>query len=231
MDTLLAVKEVINQAIKEGLKAVFEWVRSARRYRDTTTGRFISQDTLENFQQDYLDKQADRARDLARQLVQGDLKLGEWESGMRQIIKETHLVNYAVGFGAGRQNMTQADYGKVGQVVRKQYEYLSDWASQIKMGIEGDSLETIEQAIGQRANYYLESARASYWRGVGAGVGVKLPAYPRDGSSACLFNCRCRWDIDETDKAVIAHWRLSPAEHCKDCVDRSSKWGNLRFER
>jgi hypothetical protein len=58
-----------------------------------------------------------------------------------------------------------------------------------------------------------------------------LPAYPGDGQTACLGNCRCNWDIEETEDAWEATWELNDAEHCADCIANAEQWNPLRLPK
>jgi hypothetical protein len=75
---------------------------------------------------------------------------------------------------------------------------------------------------------YPRSAREARERANARAWGVpKLPAYPGDGQSECLVNCRCFWSIKETRDGWEATWALTPAEHCATCVENSQKWNPL----
>jgi hypothetical protein len=66
-------------------------------------------------------------------------------------------------------------------------------------------------------------------------IPIKLPQVPRDGQTRCRTNCRCRLEIayerdaDGAIVAVLVWWKLSPAEHCEDCLALSREWNPRRF--
>jgi hypothetical protein len=74
----------------------------------------------------YLDT-ADPAKALAEALRGRQVSLADWEVGMRRVVKNTHLNAIALERG-GWANMTPADYGRAGQIIREQYGYLKGFA-------------------------------------------------------------------------------------------------------
>ena len=58
-----------------------------------------------------------------------------------------------------------------------------------------------------------------------------LPAWPGDGTTICLTNCKCRWSINilSIERGDYnATWRLGAAEHCRTCRQRARAWKKLR---
>ena len=153
------------------------------------------------------------------------VSLETWQTAMRQEIKDEYIRQYLLGRG-GLSQMTQADWGSIGGMLREQYRYLDRFAGEIAEG------QLTEGQNKRRSQMYVNSAREAYWRAAGQAHGwPKLPAYPGDGSTQCLTNCRCVWDVRETKDAWLCYWRLTPAEHCEDCVARAEMWNPLRIEK
>ena len=50
-----------------------------------------------------------------------------------------------------------------------------------------------------------------------------MPCYPGDGGTECLSNCRCSWDITQTETAIEATWEVN-AEACPGCVARGERY-------
>jgi len=96
-----------------------------------------------------------RLRLLGRRLTQGKLTLPEWQIASREEIKLLHIATHAVGKG-GWQNMTLADWGRVGADIRTQYAYHNRFARDIEAG---------RAALGQlefRAGLYAKPARNGF---------------------------------------------------------------------
>jgi hypothetical protein len=163
----------------------------------------------------------EQAAALAADLAGGKLTLNEWLLQMRKIIKEAYIAEYSLAVG-GIGNLTQSDYGRIGAMLKKQYQYLQNFAEDIAKG-------NLSQAqIAYRAKMYIDSSTQAFERANAIIQGVPhLPAYPGDGQTACRANCRCHWEIEKTDGGYNCYWRLGVAEHCDDCVANAAAWNPL----
>lgn len=94
---------------------------------------------------------------LTQALTDGRLTLAQWERAFALQLKDLHLQEAALARG-GWQNMTQADFGRVGRLLRDQYGFLHDFAQDIATG-EYSSEKTL-----WRAGLYASSGREAYWR-------------------------------------------------------------------
>lgn len=140
----------------------------------------------------------------------------QWREDMDRIL----LAYIAAALMAGLDSETTGDAQKIAdQAIAAQSQYLDGFAKEIEAG--GLS----EAQIKARAQLYAHSIIAPYWRG--ATFGLELPAYPGDGSSECLQNDRCTWDIQRAGNDYRCTWLLDPAEnvqHCPTCLQRSQEW-------
>ena len=159
---------------------------------------------------------------LAEQVFTGALDIGSWEVEMRSLIKEMYTSASAIGKG-GWDAMSFQDWGRLGTPVREQYKYLKGFAADIAERADDVTLSYIRaraRMYGNSAGYVAELMQAS------EDLLQYLPWLPKDGSTECLVNCKCFWELKviatkKTFKTVRATWRLRPAEHCTDCVDRN----------
>lgn len=147
-----------------------------------------------------------------------------WAAGMRQAVKDAYTQQYMLGRG-GREAMTQADWGALGNMLRDQYRYLDGFANDIRMG------RLSEGQIRMRAKMYIDSAVEAYERGRAAARGLHLPAYPGDGKTPCRVRCKCTWIIRQTPEAYYCTWQLGHAEHCDGCLENAGKWAPLIIPR
>ena len=69
-------------------------------------------------------------KDLADQLTSGQIGIPEWQMQMKEFIRVTHREAAIVAYG-GVENMTQAAWGFEGSLVKKQYQYLDQFAADI----------------------------------------------------------------------------------------------------
>jgi hypothetical protein len=135
----------------------FGWVERAQRYRDLTTGRFVSEDLILGELDRIVVSSADTMKGITQQLIDGQLSLPEWQLQMEREIK---LVNRQAGVIArgGLKQMSAADWGRIGFETKRQYQYLRNFATEIASGkqpLNGRALV--------RAGLYGEAGRGTYW--------------------------------------------------------------------
>jgi hypothetical protein len=163
----------------------------------------------------------DIADDLAEKVFIGEMTVGSWEEAMKKSIRELHTSVAAIARG-GWDNMSWADWGRLGNPLKAQYQYLHNFAQAIV-----DRKDTISiEAIKARSHMYGEASGGSASL-IEAGHVLEdlLPWLPRDGSTRCLTNCCCKWELEIIDKVgefyvLQCTWRLGPVEHCDDCKER-----------
>ena len=167
----------------------------------------------------FTDALAIQAETLAYKLAAGDLTLQQWTEQQRALIRTAYVDQYVMGRG-GRQQMTQADWGTVGQKVRAQYQYLDGFAKDLAAG------KMTPQGAAARAKLYTASATAAFETGKAGSYGLRLPAYPADGSTPCKVSCRCHWRIEDGDSVWNCFWVLGARDerNCNVCPDRAARW-------
>jgi hypothetical protein len=114
----------------------YRWRASAGRYVDPLTGRFVAQTTVRRWLDDALaaeQRRMQRAARAYRASAQTLSELDAFERAMREGIKNTHLMA-AMSANGGAAQMTAADYGRVGRIVRFHYEKLEAWMQRIADG-------------------------------------------------------------------------------------------------
>lgn len=197
----------------------------SNRYRNLRTGRFIGPAELRELRDAFADALARESDRLAERLVNREISLAQWVTQMRTLVKDSFIAQYAAQVG-GLANMTQADYGRIGAMLagrgeRGQYWYLQRFAGEIADG----SLTPAQ--IAARAQMYMGASVQAAEQGRASLLGLRLPAYPGDGTTRCLTNCRCSWRIDDGGLVWYATWVLGMAEHCADCLTRAKTWAPL----
>ena len=182
------------------------------RYQDAATGRFVSGAAVRRELDRYLDAD-DPAKTLAEALRGRQLSVADWEVAMRRHVKNVNLNAIALERG-GWANMTPADYGRVGQIVREQYAYLKGFAADIASG-----KQRLDGTLGVRAKLYTQAGRNSYYRSKAANMSGKVThqmsvrsardscwqcrdldrkvfriddtSFPLPGRRVCNHNCQC----------------------------------------
>lgn len=203
----------------------WEWDTKSQRYRDTRTGRYLSPQQVLGLRDRYTETVMTRADGLTDRLVSSEITLRQWLLQARENVKAVYIDQYLLGRG-GRRVMTPADWGRIGGMLRRQYQFLQRFADDIARG-------TMTPAqIRARFQLYFESSTQAFERAETRGRGVpNLPAYPGDGTTVCKARCRCHWQIEETEREWLATWSLGASEHCATCVTRAGEWNPLRLPK
>lgn len=217
--------------VKAEPKALWEWDSRLSRgrggYRLTTAGAeqtgqragtVVGFQKMVRYRDEFVARQGERTAELAQRLFDKQVTIQEWTLEMRQLIKETYIGQYVLASG-GRNKLGPADWGRVGAQVRSQYAYLQGFAQDIVNGRYNSAA-----AIAARAGLYINSSTQMFERGNAARHGLTLPAYPGDGSSVCVTNCRCYWDIEEMGEEWHCTWVRTAEESCKTCIERAETW-------
>lgn len=195
---------------------LYDYDRSAHRYRDRATGRFVAWRDVRTQLDRVYDGLSDRVGQLTERLVKREIDVGDWLLGMADEIKSAHTISRVIAVG-GIENMTAADWGAVGRKLREEYAWLGRFALQIL-----DGKQKLNGQAVVRARMYAQAARSSYeefQREVHAQKGFTqerrvrharescddcieyeqrgwqaINTLPRIGDSECKVNCRCTFE-------------------------------------
>lgn len=138
------------------LSSEYAWNEEAGRYVSLTTGRFVPFSAVRDALESVIDASAVRMNVVTQQLIDGQIPLAEWQAGMMEQIKLAHTAAAAASRGGWAQ-MSQADWGATGRMIRDQYDYLRNFAEEIasgKQALDGRALV--------RADLYGDAARGTF---------------------------------------------------------------------
>ena len=216
----MLVAAVANMSVSDVLDTVdrgdWQWNQSTKRYRNTESGRIITENTLIGMRDDLVDNWRVRVQDLADDLVEGRLTVQEWTLRMRREVSNIFSDEYLLAKG-GRNAMFQYDIDALSDMIRSQHGFLQNFAEEVRAG------DLSKAQISARSELYMESATQAHERGKGSRHDILLPYYPADGSQICRSRCKCRWDIDESEEEVTARWLLSvQSTHCDTCLSNAA---------
>lgn len=113
--------------------ASWTWEENVGRYRNLTTGRFVSEKQVLSWVSESARSSSIVTDGLSRYLAADQLNVPGWETLMRQEIKDEYVRQYLLGRG-GLSQMTQADWGSVGGMIADQYRYLDGFAREVAGG-------------------------------------------------------------------------------------------------
>lgn len=149
--------------------------------------------------------------------------------------KDLFISAYMAGRGGQWNEVGPVEWGRMGPILRRQYNFIRGFASDLLTKVPPMSRAQILQRIG----LYSAAATEAFERGVAAEVGLNaslLPAVPGDGTSICRTGCKCHWSIriiSQSRGDFNVSWRLGAAEHCATCRQRARHrqrggWQQLR---
>ena len=137
--------------------AEVEYVPAAGRYRWADTKRFVGRQTLLNLVDQESQRLKVRLQGVTRLLVDNRIDLAEWQNRFAEEIKASHL-RIGILAGGGQDQMNAQKYGATGYQIRRQFEYLSNFANDIAGGNMRPS------QILRRAGLYSESINSTFNR-------------------------------------------------------------------
>lgn len=126
------------------------------RYRDRASGRFVSERAVRDAVDAVVDLSAERMGNLAVSFRAGTLDAGEFLEAMLTEIKSAHIAAALAAYG-GREQMTAARWGTVGQQIRQQYGFARNMVTDV---LEGR--QRMNGRLDARARQYAQAARSTY---------------------------------------------------------------------
>jgi len=161
---------------------MWKWLDKVKQFFNAFIGRAVDKQAVTGASNLNLAINVNNVDTLTTNLINGNLSLGAWQQGMRDLIKQSVIQQYALGRG-GIAQMTQREWGSIGGIIADQYRYLDGFAADLAAG----NL-TPGQAL-MRARMYINSAREAYNKAKARAWGLvwnRLPQYPGDGATECL---------------------------------------------
>lgn len=143
-----------------------------------------------------------------------------WQQELSRQLARYHAASYLAG--SGEATLAGPARAAVLNDLATQLKFLGKFAVEIQNAAEW------QRGWNSRAAMYAKSIRVPYERG--HTKMLPLPAMPGDGSTTCLVNCDCGWDIIQLDgdENYDCHWRLGEVErHCQICKQRAMDWSPL----
>ena len=134
----------------------YGWNAAAGRYTDLTSGRFVPFATVRNELETVITQSQSNISAISSQLQGGQITLKEWQLSMAREMKAMHTASMASARGGWAQ-MSQADWGYTGSQLKKQYEYLRNFARQIESGEQ-----PLNGNFMRRSKMYSQAGRDSY---------------------------------------------------------------------
>jgi len=190
----------------------FLWRENERRYVTSITLRTIQPDVVRRVYYEVAGAGRSAMIDVSGAFMNGRITLAEWQLEMAKQIKLVHTTA-AAGAQGGWLQMSQADWGYTGNLLKNQYGFLDNFAAEVASG-----QQPLNGRFVRRAGMYGDAGRGSYesmrgrlHRDAGfteaqrvlgaadhcvdcvdwAGVWKNLAEIEPIGSSVCRSNCAC----------------------------------------
>lgn len=135
----------------------FIYDKNTQRYRWVATGKFLGAEAVQNLTVAKIDQIKTDLDTIGQLLIDRKISLSQWEITTAATIKELHVQMYLLGIG-GLANITQRDYGIIGQEMVQQYGFLRGFSEDlINSGMSIDM-------FSHRLSLYADSARGTFER-------------------------------------------------------------------
>lgn len=216
------------------------WIWDSDRlvYVDSDTGNEIPWENVDEKSGELIDSAYTTSDTFAENLVTDVFTIAMWERLMRAELKLSYIQQWLLGRG-GVGEMDSNDWLEIVDLLNIQYGYLREFVTELV------SESVTPGQLRNRSRMYFSSSRQAFEKGKGRALGwPRLPAYPGDGSTLCVTNCRCDWSIARRGDKWLCTWNLDsrPAViHCSSldedgmgrpygCIERAVKWNPLVIE-
>ncbi len=189
---------------RSNLTPAFTWHDRSQRYRNASTGRWVSRVQVRQALDITLDRSRNEVARLSRDLVNGRMNLADWQKQVAREVKTMHMASAALAKGGWAQ-MTPQDTGRVGRVLRDEYGYLAQFAQQVKSG-----QQKLDGSLVARANLYAQAPRGTYHA-------IEQRGMMEQGKTECRNELgpadHCEGCLQETAKGWVPIGGLVPIGH------------------
>lgn len=193
----------------------YRFDNNVQRWRNVSTGAFVSQANITAEVHAHMDGSRAVMQELTRMAISEQVSVAEWEVAVAGELADAHRAFGMLGMG-GRDNMTQAAWGRVGGNLGDEYHHLRKFSEQLARG------EVSEAQAVARVNQYADASQQAYWQAwqtqgdqrkadidwvIDAAAencedcleleanspyrARDLPTTPGAGQTVCHGNCRC----------------------------------------
>jgi hypothetical protein len=178
--------------------AQWSYDQETNAYVNAQTGKYLSKRETVRLRDEVAEQARRDTTALALALRNGEISKGEFTTQMHQTLATTYGAQYILGRG-GMDAMTARDMTHLQEQIVGQFSYVDKFGNDLMSG------SVSEAQARNRANMYADAGVQAHERGVASSWNLDLPAYPADGGTACMSNCRCHWDIKRQDRAKVEH--------------------------
>jgi hypothetical protein len=192
----------------------YVWNERSARFRDVKTGRYISQSRVTAALNDVIDAAAAEMKAASVGLQTGQITLAQWQLVMEANIKNMHLASASMAKGGWNQ-LTQADFGRIGSIIKQEYGFLRKFALEISSG-----KQPLNGTFLQRAQEYMRAGKVTYYEVLKREKEKRLEVYvrnarhARDSCPLCIEQERLGY-VRTDDPRLIPPGRRTCRGYCK----------------
>jgi hypothetical protein len=199
------------------------WVYDPSAHRYVDGDRLLTERQLLDLRNAIADGMSTEAKSLARQLIDGVITFAQWAKAFAKLIRDGITAGFLLGRG-GQAQLTAVSTKTLDALVADQLGYAKSFASVVSDLIDAGTA-TVD-GVGSRSALYAGASVQAFHQGQSEDWRIELPYYPADGETECLGNCRCSWEVTDTDTEVTAIWRTEDDHKvCEDCEARGKEYG------
>lgn len=181
---------------RSDLTPQFTFDESTGQYR-RADGRFVPRTTVRSVLDKYLDAKTKEVTQLAEQFRNREITFQQWQKQTEAHIAKIHLANAAAAKG-GWEKLDSADFGRVGSLVKFEYQQFRKLADQIDKGLplDGRFMQRMAQyAQSGRHTYHVIDRREQKARGLDEERSI---LHARDSCVGCLSAAARGWQPIDT---------------------------------
>jgi|LakMenEpi03Aug12_release.lakeMendotaPanAssembly.Ray.scaffolds.fasta_scaffold188378_2 hypothetical protein len=136
----------------------YKWESSVRRYRDRSTGRFLSRKTVADLTLLRIKQVTEDLQKLGDSLITGESTLRQWQQQFAESLKILHTQQFLLGVG-GDSQIKDRDYKTISDILFEQYQYLQNFATELTQG------KVSQPQFRNRVNLYAKASQISFYAG------------------------------------------------------------------
>lgn len=138
--------------------ATYKWESSVRRYRDRTTGRFLSRKAVSDLTTLRISQVTQDLHKLGDSLLSNEITLKQWQEQFANQLKILHTQQFLLGVG-GDSQIVDDDFKTISDKLINQYEYLQNFATDLTLG------KVSPAQFKNRTRMYATASKISFFAG------------------------------------------------------------------
>jgi hypothetical protein len=199
------------------------WVYDASNHQYRDGDLVVTERQMLDLRNAIADGMSEESEALAKQLVAKTITLAKWAKAFAQLIADGIGAGFLLGRG-GTALMDDASVSVLDGLIADQLGYAKAFATDLATALLDD--KATEDGVAGRSALYAGASVHAFDQGRSQDWGVQLPYYPADGETECGGNCRCEWQLVDTDTELTATWiTVGDRKVCDDCQARGDEYG------